>query len=547
MNIFLPSATTPFLESKTVPVWSGPSNSAAGSFRDEDIFADDARSHASSGGIISNQGSSIVGTFRPPLEDMVKVNVSSHGKNFPDSSSDGLFRKRTDNGIRRSSDFALSAEDMEYDAVGMTKRRYFTGTCGLMVVLAIITIAVVAIVSKLKSGSFPALLASNPFPTPGGPIVDSTLSESDCDFDNIPEPDAFLQCRCTGHISTYAEGVLVRYNDLRTNFVTQNVFPNFNCKMDSCDPPNLALVWLAADEYPQTEEMFDRYMLALMYAAWKGYEWTRQDNWLLTTESHCECVNGLTLSIPTELGLLKNLKSLEVDHNNLAGRIPTEIFRISNLDFVDLSSNNLSGTIPTEIGSAITCREFRIQSNTLTGSIPTQVGDMDGLTVWASSGNRGDGAIPTEFGKLVNLVTLDLSDMGLSGSIITEFGLLKALLTLSLGGNYIGGPIPTELGAMEAMQSLLLNQNALVGGIPSEISQLPELTDLYLQDNNLTGEVPGALAACGRLSYVDFSGNELQGQMPDEICSLRQVRLKTMISNCAIQCSIPSCCSSCSP
>lgn len=356
-----------------------------------------------------------MGTFRPPLEDMVEVNVSSHGKNFPDSSSDGLFRKRTDNGIRRSSDFALSAEDMEYDAVGMTKRRYLTGTCGLLVVLAIITIAVIAIVSKIKSGSFPALLASNPFPTPGGPIVDSTLSESDCDFDNIPEPDAFLQCRCTGHISTYAEGVLVRYNDLRTNFVTQNIFPNFNSKMDSCDPPNLALVWLAADEYPQTEEMFDRYMLALMYAAWKGYEWTRQDNWLLISESHCEWYG-------VECDSRRRTTDLLLGNNNLQGEIPTEIIQFKSLHTLDIGENKISGRIPPEIGQFSSLVNLRLSLNGLTLSMPTELGLLENLKSLEVDHNNLAGRIPTEIFRIPNLDFVDLSSNNLSGTIPTEIG-----------------------------------------------------------------------------------------------------------------------------
>ena len=402
----------------TTPVWSDSSNSAAGSVRDEDVFADDARSRASSGGSISNQGSTIVGTFRPPLEDMVEVNVSSHGKNFPNSSNDGLFRKRTDDGIRRSSDFALSAEDMEYDAVGMTKRRYLTGAlCGLMAILAVITIAVVALVGKSKSGSFPATVATNPFPTSGGSIVDPPVSKSDCNFDNILEPDVFLQCRCTGYISTFAEGVLLRYTDLRTNFVTQNVFPNFNFKMDSCDPPNLALVWLAADEYPQTEEMFDRYMLALLYAAWKGYFWTHQDNWLLNSESHCEWYG-------VECDSSRRTTALLLGNNNLQGEIPSEIIQFESLRSLDIGENKIDGRIPTEIGQFQSLVNLRLSLNSLILSIPTEFGLLENLKSLEVDHNNVAGTIPTEIFRIPNLEFVDLSSNNLSGTIPTQIGLV---------------------------------------------------------------------------------------------------------------------------
>ena len=402
-----------------VPAWAAPANSTADNFQDEDVFSEGAHSYVPPSGTASNHGSTIVGTFRPSLEDMVDVNVSAHGKNFSNSASDGLFRKTQDRGIRRHSVFALGAEDMEYDAVDMTKRsRCFTGVlCCLVISLAVITIAVVATLGRQNAESIPDTAAFDP--SPGVSILDPTLSASDCDFEGILEPDVFLQCRCHGHISTFAEGVLVKYHDLRTNFVNQYIFPDFNSKMDSCDAANLALVWLADDEYPEIGEVFDRYMLAFLYASWKGYAWTRQDNWLLTSQSHCEWYgvecdsrrltvdlllgkNNLQGEIPSEITIFESLRSLDIGENKIGGRIPTEIGRFQSLVNLRLSANSLTLSIPTQFGLLANLKSLELDHNNLAETIPTQIFRIPNLNFLDISSNHFSGTIPTEVGSLSN-------------------------------------------------------------------------------------------------------------------------------------------------
>jgi len=55
-------------------------------------------------------------------------------------------------------------------------------------------------------------------------------------------------------------------------------------------------------------------------------------------------------SIPTELGMLSELRALILYWNELDGPIPTELGRLTNLEYLELTNNMLSGTIPTELG-----------------------------------------------------------------------------------------------------------------------------------------------------------------------------------------------------
>ena len=60
--------------------------------------------------------------------------------------------------------------------------------------------------------------------------------------------------------------------------------------------------------------------------------------------------NELTGSIPSEIGLLTSLNSLNFAINELIGSIPSEIGLLTSLEELYLCYNALTGTIPSEIG-----------------------------------------------------------------------------------------------------------------------------------------------------------------------------------------------------
>lgn len=55
--------------------------------------------------------------------------------------------------------------------------------------------------------------------------------------------------------------------------------------------------------------------------------------------------NQITRSIPTSLGLLPVLNSLDLSNNLLSGEIPLELYNLK-LSFLNVSSNYLSGSVP---------------------------------------------------------------------------------------------------------------------------------------------------------------------------------------------------------
>ena len=82
----------------------------------------------------------------------------------------------------------------------------------------------------------------------------------------------------------------------------------------------------------------------------------------------------ITGTIPTEIGLASNLKSLSVTECGLTGTLPTELasLRLQQLWFY---SNQLSGEIPSELGQVESLTRLGLENNTMVGTMPQEICD----------------------------------------------------------------------------------------------------------------------------------------------------------------------------
>ena len=71
---------------------------------------------------------------------------------------------------------------------------------------------------------------------------------------------------------------------------------------------------------------------------------------------------GLTGSIPPEIGCLTNLEYLGLYNNQLTGEIPPEIGNLTNLNYLYLFDNQLTGEIPTEVCDLIESNNLSMSS-----------------------------------------------------------------------------------------------------------------------------------------------------------------------------------------
>ena len=296
----------------------------------------------------------------------------------------------------------------------------------------------------------------------------------------------------------------------------------------------------------------DREVLIALYNATNGPDWNFNDGWLtdaplnewfgITTDrngrvaeyksSYGIACNGITGSIPPELGNLDKLVSLDLGCNRLIGQIPPELGNLTNLRYLNLGGNDLSGSIPPELGKLTNLEDLLISSTeNLGGHIPPELGGLTKLKILVLPNNNLDGPIPSELGNLTNLEELRLGENRLSGQIPPEFGELTNLETMSLARNQLTDSIPPELGKLSKLKWLHIYENRLSGTLPPELDNLTSLITMDIENNELTGGIPEAFKNMHQLKHIVLSGNRLTGAIPDFLSELSELSVLMLASN----------------
>lgn len=142
------------------------------------------------------------------------------------------------------------------------------------------------------------------------------------------------------------------------------------------------------------------------------YNYTNGPNWTNTW--------NLNQPMTTWHGVSLNgngcLQVLNLPNNGLSGTLPVEIGDFEYLTFLDLSSNNLTGNIPTTIGNPSNrLGIIRLANNQFTGNIPNTFYNLTILTFLNLENNNLSGEIPCELANMSNLRFFSVNDNQLSG------------------------------------------------------------------------------------------------------------------------------------
>ena len=131
--------------------------------------------------------------------------------------------------------------------------------------------------------------------------------------------------------------------------------------------------------------------------------------------------NSLTGSLPTEIGFLTNLEEMDLSYDAAAADIgvgsATRSLRRSLEDTIPESSSNLRGPIPSEIGLLTSLVTLDLSGNNISGSIPPEIGQLDNIRTLSLRRNLLQGAIPLQLGFLTSLERVSLETNLLTGGV----------------------------------------------------------------------------------------------------------------------------------
>ncbi|XP_027172262.1 receptor kinase-like protein Xa21 [Coffea eugenioides] len=230
---------------------------------------------------------------------------------------------------------------------------------------------------------------------------------------------------------------------------------------------------------------------------------------------------GLTGILPSQLGNLSFLISLNMSMNNFHGELPNELAWLHRLKVLDLGLNDLTGEIPEWSSSFPKLQYLSLRNNSFTGLIPPSISNMSDLRSLYLSNNSLEGNIPEEIFNISSLEMISLGGNRLSGSLpIYMCGNLPRLRVIRLSKNELSGPIPSSLVQCSELQAVSFSFNKFSGTIPKEIGKLKKLEVIYFSMNKLVGEIPKELGNSTMLKFLDLADNHLTGVIPREIGNL---------------------------
>ena len=261
---------------------------------------------------------------------------------------------------------------------------------------------------------------------------------------------------------------------------------------------------------------------------WQGVTVDGTPQRVTELDLHDMDLNG---AIPTELGMLSELRRLVLSRNQLTGTVPTWLGDLAHLEELTLWGNRLFGPIPLSLGNLNNLEELYLSQNRLTGAIPASLGDLTNLRELSLWRNELTGSLPAELGGLANLQRLVLSDNELTGTLPVWLGDLPNLQALSLWGNDLSGSIPQEVGDLANLEEIYLAQNKLSGPLPSSLGNLANLEVLSLWRNLLTGPIPPELGNLSNLEQLLFRENLLTGSIPESLGNLDNLQRLTLRQN----------------
>ncbi|KAI9099653.1 hypothetical protein K1719_024658 [Acacia pycnantha] len=221
------------------------------------------------------------------------------------------------------------------------------------------------------------------------------------------------------------------------------------------------------------------------------------------------------------------LEYLNLASNNLSGEIPDCWKRWSNnLMIIKFDNNHFKGNLPTSMGSLSWLNSLQLRNNTLSGIFPVCFKNNTKLLLLDLRENEFSGIIPPWVGDiLLNLKFFLLKSNKFNGEIPNQICSLHSLHVLDLAQNNLTGQIPKCINHLSVM---LVKNTTLESYIQGEGNRSTEfITDVLLE---LKGR-DDVYTFLGLVTSIDLSDNKLFGEIPSEIASLKGLNFLNLSNN----------------
>jgi len=162
------------------------------------------------------------------------------------------------------------------------------------------------------------------------------------------------------------------------------------------------------------DRIVQRFALALLYYATNGpTSWTsgNRNAWLLSS-TECDWGEVNLFNLPDVKCNGDVVVWLKLWIDGLSGTIPREIGLLSSLTLLSLTANNLEGTIPKEIGTLTLMRELWLKHNAnLSGRVPTELANLSNLEKLGLDETRLTGSIPSNLCSKLQRAWIDCGEI----------------------------------------------------------------------------------------------------------------------------------------
>ena len=186
--------------------------------------------------------------------------------------------------------------------------------------------------------------------------------------------------------------------------------------------------------------------------------------------------NNVGGTIPEAIFSMTKLQKLYLQNNKLTGELSSKFTQLTELSEFYIDRNaNLGGSLPSSIGNLKNLKSLNISVTSIGGAIPQELSQCTALANLMAYSNKLSGEIPDFWDKLPNVGVVQLyGNPGITGPIPATMGSLKTATGIQLKECNLTGNIPASFGGLEKCGNLQLNGNKLQGVVPAEVQAHPK-------------------------------------------------------------------------